>query len=72
MQLPQIKARLARIEELEKGLAREVGVWQAQEAPLSELERKRYLDAIQNAVAGLDDARATLAAVVKRLEQPGR
>jgi hypothetical protein len=41
LQLPQIKARLARVEELKKGMAKEVAVWQTQDDPLLPQGRKR-------------------------------
>ncbi len=70
--LPQRKARVARLEELERGLAKEVGVWQAREGPLLSLERRQYLNAIQSAIAGLDDARDVLTKAVARLEMTRR
>jgi hypothetical protein len=66
--LPQIKARLARIAELEKALGKEVSLWKARGGPLLPVEKRKYLNAIQGAVAGLDGARDVLAQAMKRLE----
>jgi hypothetical protein len=43
--LPQIKARIERLQELTQGLAKEVNIWKGGEGPLLPQERKRYLDA---------------------------
>ena len=65
--LPQIQTRIVRLRELAEGLCREVNRWKGRESVLLPLERKKYLDAMQNAVAGLDDARHALAVAAGRL-----
>ena len=70
--LPQMKTRMARLEELERGLAKEVGIWQGRDSLLLPVERRQYLNAIQTAIAGLDDARDLLNKAVARLEQVRR
>ena len=68
IQLPHIKARILRLQELTNGLAREATAWKNGEDPLLYLERKQYLNAMLNALAGLEEARVVLAGVVGRLE----
>ena len=70
--LPQIQARLARIEALDKALGKEVSMWMARGGPLLPVEKRKYLDAIQGTIAGLDDARDLLAQAMKRLEMTPR
>ena len=72
IQLPQIKARIARLHELTVNLGKEVTTQKAQEGLLLPLERRQYLDGLQNALAELDAARVVLAGVVKRMEAAGR
>ena len=68
LQLPHIKARIVRLEELARGLAKEATAWKSGEDPLLYLERKQYVNALLNALAGLEEARVVLAGVVGRLE----
>jgi hypothetical protein len=68
--LADIRARITRLEQLARGLAREVELQCGAEDVLLSRERKQYLKAVQDAVAGAEDARVVLAAVVKRLERP--
>jgi hypothetical protein len=65
--LVDIRARIARLERLEKGFAREVAQ-QRDDDLLLFGERRQYLKAIQDALAGAEAARVVLAGVVKRLE----
>jgi hypothetical protein len=44
-------------------------LWKAQGGPLLPVEKRKYLNAIQGAIAGLDDARDVLTQAVKRLGQ---
>jgi hypothetical protein len=41
IQLPSLKARVARLTELEKGLAADLAAWKDAEHPLTEMERQR-------------------------------
>jgi hypothetical protein len=61
-----VVARLRRLEALARGLVREVALWQ-DGGPLLYPERKAYLDAIQDALAGVEKARVALAAACQRL-----
>jgi hypothetical protein len=54
---------------LARGLAKEVELWKGGDNGLLLFrERKVYLTAVQNAIAGVDAARVVLVAVVRRLE----
>ena len=53
-----------------RGLAKEGTAWKGREGPLLPLERRRYLEAMtRTTLAGLDEARAAPAGVVKWLER---
>jgi hypothetical protein len=67
--LADLKARIVRLERLERGFAREVALQREAEDQLLFRERKLYLKAIQDALAGAEEARVVLAGVVKRLER---
>ena len=67
---PQLKARMARLQELQDGLTAAVAAWAAAQSPLLPGEREQYLEAIRGVIVGLYDALDTLAAVVERLERP--
>jgi len=51
---------------LSRGLAKEVALWKGGEDPLLYLERRAYLNAIQDALAGLEAARVVLAKALTR------
>jgi hypothetical protein len=70
MDTNDIEQRIARLETLAVGLSHEVALWRvAAEHPLQERERKAYLAAVQDALAGLDAARVVLGGVTGRLRQ---
>ena len=54
------------------GLSAEMATWKDAAAPLLSGERDMYLEDLQAAVIGLDDARDTLEDAVLRLEGEGR
>jgi hypothetical protein len=60
-------ARIERLGRLTQGLACEVRLWKQADDPLLYAERRAYLGAIQDALAGLDSARAVLAQARQRL-----
>ena len=62
LELADIKARVARLERLTRGLAKEAGMQRRAEDVLLFRERRQYLRAIQEALAGADAARVVLAA----------
>lgn len=68
MTLDDISVRVRRLDELSRGLAREVALWRKGDDPLLYLERKAYLNAVQDALAGVEGARVVLAQVRQRLE----
>jgi hypothetical protein len=65
--LADLTARVRRLEQLTRGLAKEVVLWKKCDDPLLFLERKTYLDAMQNGLANLDGARVVLAQARQRL-----
>jgi hypothetical protein len=69
MNVADLKARARRLDALSRGLAKEVTLWKACNDPLLYLERKIYLSAIQDALAGVEAARVILVQVSQRLEK---
>lgn len=67
--LADVTARIQRLETLAGGLAREVYLWREADDPLLYLERKAYLNAIQDALAGIEEARIALTRARQRLEK---
>jgi hypothetical protein len=63
-----LQGRVRRLDQLARGLAKEVTLWKAGDAPLLYLERRAYLNAIQDALAGVEAARVVLARARQRLE----
>ncbi len=68
IRLTNLAERVRRLEGLARGLAREVALWREGNDPLLYLERRAYLDAIQDALAGVESARVILARARQRLE----
>jgi hypothetical protein len=68
MTLRDLTARVRRLDELSRGLAKEVVLWKECNDPLLCLERRAYLGAIPHAVAGVEAARVVLAKARQRLE----
>jgi hypothetical protein len=67
MNLADLEARVRRLDQLARGLAKEVSLWRECNDPLLYLERKAYLNAIQDALAGVEGARVVLARARRRL-----
>jgi hypothetical protein len=67
--LADLKGRIARLERLARGLAREVELRRRSGDLLLAQERKQYLAAVQDALAGAEAARVVLAGVVQRMER---
>jgi hypothetical protein len=61
-----VEARVRRLEELTRGLSKEVALWKDGNDPLLYLERRAYLNAVQDALAGLEAARVVLARAAQR------
>jgi len=72
MNLTTMRARVERLRDLAHGLGKEVAIWQAQEGSLLPLERKQYLEAVYDVIAGPDEAAVVLDAVLVRLEKLAR
>jgi hypothetical protein len=68
IQLPHIKARVVRLHQLTVNVGKEIVDQRHAEGLLLPLERRQYLDGLQDGLAGLDAARVVLAGVVKGLE----
>jgi hypothetical protein len=62
-------ARVRRLDPLARGLAKEVVLWKEYNDPLLYLERRAYLGAIRDALAGVEAARVVLAKARQRLEE---
>jgi hypothetical protein len=71
MNLEDLAARIQRFDVLARGLAKEVSLWKQSNDPLQHLERRAYLRAVQNALAGVEEARVILAKVCQRLDHRG-
>lgn len=67
MTIDDLALRVRRLEQLSRGLAKEVSIWKAGDDPLLYTERRAYLNAIQDALAGVEAARVTLARARGRL-----
>jgi hypothetical protein len=69
MELKDLATRVRRLDELSRGLAKEVTLWKACNDPLLYVERKEYLAAIDQALQGTEAARVVLVKVRQRLER---
>jgi hypothetical protein len=72
LELRDLKARIERLDRLARGLAREVGLQKGAEDVLLFRERRQYLRAVQEALAGAEAARVVLVVlvgVVRRMER---
>jgi hypothetical protein len=68
MGLADLKARIERLDKLARGFALEVGRWKGDDGLLLFRERKAYLGAVQDALAGVEAARVVLVGAVRRIE----
>jgi hypothetical protein len=67
MNLTDLSARIHRLDTLSRGLAKEVSLWKGCDDPLLYLERKNYLNAIQDALVSVEAARVALVQARLRL-----
>ncbi len=67
--LADLAGRIHRLDQLMRGLAREVALWKDGTDPLLHHERRVYLKGIQDALAGVETARAALAKARQRLQE---
>jgi hypothetical protein len=63
-----LAARVRRLDELTRGLAKEVVLWKENDDPLLFVERRAYLKAIGDALAGVESARVILAQARQRIK----
>ena len=69
MNLSDLRARVARLDQLARGLAKEVTLWKSCNDPLLYVERKAYLGGIQDGLVGIEAARVALAKAMQRLDR---
>jgi len=69
MNLSDMRGRVQRLRQLAHGMGQEAALWQAQEGPLLPRERKQYLEAVYDVIAGTDEAAVVLEAALVRLEK---
>ena len=67
--LPQLKARIGRLDDVEGGLTAELTAWKDAESPLLPGECEQYLEGIHEAIIGLYGDRDSLEDAVQRLEE---
>jgi hypothetical protein len=73
VKLTDLQARITRLDRLSRGHAKEIVLMKAANDPLLYLERKTYLHALHDALAGVEGARVALARARQRLERcPGK
>jgi len=71
LHLHTIRPRIPRLRELVAELVQDYLLVQSLESPLLGGERRAYLIGIQEAIAGLDEARVVLGKAVRRIEELG-
>ena len=64
------RARVRRLDDLGRGLAKEVVLVRKGEDPLLYLERRAYFSAVRDALAGVEAARVVLARACQRINSP--
>jgi hypothetical protein len=69
--LDGLTGRYERLAALSRGLAKEVVIIRAGNDPLLYLERKEYVNALGDAIAGVESARVALAKALHRLQDDG-
>jgi hypothetical protein len=69
MTVIDLQRRIIRLEELSRGLSLEDVLWRQAQDPLLYLERRAYLDAIRDALAGVESARVLLAKACLRIRE---
>jgi hypothetical protein len=67
-----LKARISRLGALAKKLAKESELWTHEEALLHFGERRIYLNAVMDGLAGIEQARYVLVHAIQRLEAKRR
>ena len=72
MSAADISARVRRLDQLSRGLAREISIVAKADDPLLYLERQQYLDARRKTQAGVESARVALVKARQRLDDACR
>jgi hypothetical protein len=67
MNVEDLALRLRRLDQLSRGLAKELVLWQKCHDPLLRQERLDYLGGIQAAYSGIEAARVIMAKAYRRL-----
>ena len=62
-----LQDRVTRLEQLQDGLSREVALWKGKQSPLLDVEKKVYLNGVQDIIKGLDDARVVMTKALERV-----
>jgi hypothetical protein len=68
LRVQDLKARIERLGKLVERLATELAIQAGRHGELLDREHRQYLAAVQQTIAGADDARVVLTRAVKRLE----
>ena len=72
MNAAAIAARIRRLDQLSRGIAREISIVDKADDPLLYLERRAYLDALLATVRGVEAARVALVKARQRIDRGGR
>jgi hypothetical protein len=72
MSAADIAARVRRLDQLSRGLMKEISQVAKADDPLLHVERCEYLTAMRQALSGIEGARVTLARARQRLGGSGR
>jgi hypothetical protein len=64
--LQDLTGRLARLDQLSRGLGKELARWWKRDAPLLYVERKELLAALDQTLTGVERARVALAKACQR------
>jgi hypothetical protein len=72
MNAAAIAARIRRLDQLSRGIAREISIVDKADDPLLYLERRAYLDALLATVRGVETARVALVKARQRIDRGGQ
>jgi hypothetical protein len=67
IRVADVDKRVRRLENRTRGLSQEIALWKEGSDPLLYLERRAYLNAIQDALAGIEAARVVLGRASQRI-----
>jgi hypothetical protein len=69
MNLTDLRSRVRRLEQLVAGLSKELVLWKDCNAPILYVDRLEYLQGVDQAIHGMEKARAAMAKVCRRIEE---